>query len=134
MSTEDPRTGWDEYGHAVMTGLPIDKHLGAGGLQDAENCNYAPVSVLAEICVDQSHGDPQIQFRDGRITLVNGTVLELGGTLHGVWAVTRLPNYAEADVDSLAEVIHDARNRGIQHGDYTLARWILDHWKPGGTT
>jgi hypothetical protein len=84
-------TGWDEHGFAVMTGLPIDRYLGQGDLQDAENCNYAPVSVLAELGVDTSHGDSQVQFRDGRIFLLDGTVLERGGTLHCVWAVMRLP-------------------------------------------
>jgi hypothetical protein len=127
-------TGWNEYGHAVKTGLPIDKYLGSGDLQDAENCGYAPVSVLAELGVDTTFGDPQIQYRDGKITLTDGTVLELGGTFRAVWAVTRLPRYTEADVEHLAEVIHDARDKGIWHGNYTLARWILDHWKPGGTT
>lgn len=91
MSTEDPATGWNEHGHAVRTGLPIDQHLGSGDLQDAENCGYAPVAVLAEIGVDTTHGDRQIQFRDGRIVLTDGTVLERGGTLNCVWAVTRLP-------------------------------------------
>lgn len=87
-------TGWDKHGFAVDTGLPIDRYLGSGDLQDAENCCYAPVSVLAELGVDYAHGDPQIQFRDGRITLLDGTVLERGGTLNCVWAVTRLPREA----------------------------------------
>lgn len=126
--------GWDKHGHAVKTGLPIDKHLGSGDLQDAENCGYAPVATLSQLGVDTAHGDMQIQFRDGRIVLLDGTVLERGGTLNCVWAVTRRPNYTEADVDKLAEVIFNARKRGIEHGNYTLARWILDHWKPGGTT
>lgn len=121
-------TGWDEHGFAVMTGLPIDRYLGQGDLQDAENCNYAPVSVLAELGVDTSHGDPQVQFRDGRIFLLDGTVLERGGTLHCVWAVTVLPAYTEADVEAFAALLHDARDRGIWHGNYTLARWVLDHW------
>lgn len=82
-------TGWDEHGFAVKTGLPIDKYLGSGDLQDAENCGYAPTSVLAELGVDTSQGDPQIQFRDGRIVLLDGTVLERRGWF--VWAVTHLP-------------------------------------------
>lgn len=88
-------TGWDRFGHAVKTGLPVDRYLGQGDLQDAENCGYAPVSVLAELEVDVSLDDPQIQFRDGRIVLVDGTVLTRGGTLNCVWAVTGLPRYAE---------------------------------------
>lgn len=84
-------TGWDEHGHAVKTGLPIDAYLGRGDLQDAENCGYAPVSVLAELGVDYTYEDPQIQFRDGQITLLDGTVLTRGGALGCVWAVTRLP-------------------------------------------
>lgn len=84
-------TGWNEYGHAVKTGLPIDRYLGAGDLQDAENCNYAPTSVLAELGVDESHGAALDQFRGGRIVLLDGTVLESGGTFNCVWAVTGLP-------------------------------------------
>lgn len=84
-------TGWDEHGHAVKTGLPIDRVLGSGDLQDAENCGYAPVSVLAELGVDTSHGEPLAQFRDGYITLLDGTWLSRGGTLNSVWAVTRRP-------------------------------------------
>jgi hypothetical protein len=80
-------TGWDEHGHARTTGLPVDRHLGAGDLQDAENCGYAPVAVLAELGVDYSLGDPQIQFRDGRIVLTSGVILVRGGTLNSVWAV-----------------------------------------------
>ncbi len=87
-------TGWNEHGHAVKTGLPIDRHLGSGELQDAENCGYAPVALLAELGVDYAYGDPQIQFRDGSIFLTDGTVLELGGALRAVWAVTRLPGPA----------------------------------------
>lgn len=121
-------TGWNEHGHAVKTGLPVDKHLGRGDLQDAENCGYAPVSVLAELGVDRAHGDPQVQYRGGRIVLTDGTVLERGGTLNCVWAVTGLPRYTEADVESLAAVLHDARDKGIQYGNYTLARWVLDRW------
>ena len=34
----------------------------------------------------------------------------------------------EADVERLAKIIHDAGKLGIRHGDYTLARWILDRW------
>lgn len=83
-------TGWDEHGFAVKTGLPIDQHLGRGELQDASDCGYAPVQLLAELGVDTAHGDPQVQFRDGRIVLLDGTVLECGSTLSSVWAVTRL--------------------------------------------
>ena len=84
-------TGWDEHGHARPTGLPVDRYLGSGDLQDAENCGYAPVAVLRELGVDYAYDDPQIQFRDGRIVLTDGTVLERGGALGCVWAVTRLP-------------------------------------------
>ncbi len=80
-------TGWDERGHARTSGLSLDRHLGAGELQDAENCGYAPVSVLAELGVDYSHGDPQVQFRDGRIVLTSGVILVRGGTLGCVWAI-----------------------------------------------
>lgn len=85
-------TGWNDHGHAAPTGLPIDHHLGAGELQDAENCGYAPVALLAELGVDYGHGDAQVQFRDGCIVLLDGTVLERGGTLNCVWAVARLPD------------------------------------------
>lgn len=84
-------TGWNEHGHAVMTGLPIDQHIGSGELQDAENCGYVPTALLAELGIDLNHGDAQMQYRDGRMVLLDGTVLERGGTLHCVWAVTRLP-------------------------------------------
>ncbi len=84
-------TGWNEHGHARPTGLPVDRYLGSGDLQDAANCGYAPVSVLAELDIDRSQGDPQTQFRDGRIVLADGTILERGGTLGCVWAVTRMP-------------------------------------------
>lgn len=86
-------TGWNEHGHAVKTGLPIDKYLGSGDLQDAENCGYAPTSVLAELGVDTTHGEPLAQYRDGHITLLDGTWLSRGGTLNCVWAVTRLPHH-----------------------------------------
>ncbi len=85
-------TGWDEHGHARPSGLPLDRYLGAGELQDAENCGYAPVKVLAELDVDRSYGDPQVQFRDGRIVLTDGTVLARGGTLNCVWAVVTMPD------------------------------------------
>jgi hypothetical protein len=84
-------TGWNEHGHGVRTDLPAERYLGHGDLQDAENCGYAPVSVLAEMPVDRAFGDPQAQFRDGRIVLLDGTVLVRGGTLNCVWAVTELP-------------------------------------------
>lgn len=121
-------TGWNEHGHAVMTGLPIDRYLGSGDLQDAENCGYAPTSVLAELGVDTTFGDPQVQYRDGRIRLLDGTLLERGGTLNCVWAVTVLPAYGEADVDALAAVLNEAREAGIRYGHYTLARWLLERW------
>lgn len=122
-------TGWDQYGHAVKTGLPIDRYLGSGDLQDGENCGYAPVSVLAEIGIDTDQGDAQIQFRDGRIVLLDGTILTRGGTLNCVWAVTCLPRYSEDDVEALAALISQAREAGIAAGSMTLARWILDRWK-----
>ncbi len=92
-------TGWDEHGHARKTGHPVDQHLGNGDLQDAENCGYSPSSVLADLGVDPRHGDPLDQYRDGRITLLDGAVLERGGTLNCVWAVTRLddPTSTRAD-------------------------------------
>lgn len=84
-------TGWTEHGYARMTGTPIDQYLGCGWLQDAENCGYAPTRVLAELGVDPEYGEPMAQFRAGRIQLVDGTVLELGGNLRCVWGVTALP-------------------------------------------
>lgn len=86
-------TGWNEHGHARKTGLPIDALLGRGDLQDAENCGYNPISVLATMRVKPHtvHGDPVDQFRAGRIELLDGTILERGGTLGAVWAVTQLP-------------------------------------------
>lgn len=36
--------------------------------------------------------------------------------------------YTEDDVKALAAIIDDARTNGILHGNYTLARWILDRW------
>lgn len=101
-------TGWNEYGHAVKTGSVLDGYLGQGDLQDAENCGYAPVSVLAELGVDTAHGDPQVQFRDGRIVLLGGAVLERGGTLNCVWAVTRLPDLPDwGDEPAPARRQHD---------------------------
>lgn len=85
-------TGWNEHGHAVKTGLPVDRYLGSGDLQDAEDCGYAPVSVLAELGVDTTYGDPLLQFQDGYITLLDGTWLSRGGTLNSVWAVARVPS------------------------------------------
>lgn len=122
-------TGWNEYGHAVMTGLPIEKYLGYGDLQDAELCGYPPTSVLAEMGVDPTLGDAMDQFRAGRIVLLDGTILTRGGTLNCVWAVTCPPRYTEADVEALADLIGQARDAGIAHGSMTLARWILDRWK-----
>lgn len=83
--------GWDEHGHARRTGLPIDRVLGAGVLQDAENCGYSPWPLLAELDVDRTFGRPVDQFRDGCLVLLDGTILERGGTLGAVWAVTRPP-------------------------------------------
>lgn len=53
-----------------------------------------PTSVLAELGVDTTHGDPLDQFRDGYITLLDGTWLSRGGALNSAWAVTRLPQPA----------------------------------------
>lgn len=83
--------GWDKHGHAVRTGTRADRWLGAGELQDAENCCYNPLSVLAEMGVDESATAALDQFRSGQLTLRDGTVLERGGTLGAVWAVVRLP-------------------------------------------
>lgn len=80
-------TGWNGYGHAVLSGHPVDAYLGQGDLQDAENCGYAPTSVLAELGVDQAHGEPLEQYRRGRIVLQDGIVLARGGALGCVWAV-----------------------------------------------
>ncbi len=89
-------TGWNEHGHAVKTGLPVDGFLGSGELQDSEDCGYSPVYVLSRMGVDKSHGGPGTQYRLGRIHLTDGTVLERGGTLNCVWAVVRLPDLAPA--------------------------------------
>lgn len=83
-------TGWDEHGYAVLSGLPVDRYLGRGDLQDAQDNGYAPTSVLAELDVDRAHGDPMEQFRAGRITLADGTVLERRG-LWFVWGVAQGP-------------------------------------------
>lgn len=85
-----PELGWNEYGYACKTGQSIDQYLGRGDLQDAENCGYAPTSVLAELGVETLFGDPQAQFRNGRIVLLDGTVLDRGGALGCVWAVVKL--------------------------------------------
>lgn len=98
-------TGWNEHGHARPTGLPVDRYLGSGDLQDAENCGYAPVSVLAEMPIDLSRGDPRVQFRDGRITMMDGTVLERGGTLNCVWAVTEGPRITYVNLTPHAVVV-----------------------------
>lgn len=39
-----------------------------------------------------------------------------------------MSTYTEDDVKALAAIIDDARTNGILHGNYTLARWILDRW------
>lgn len=36
--------------------------------------------------------------------------------------------FTDADATRLAGIIDDARRAGIHHGNYTLARWILDRW------
>lgn len=84
-------TGWNEHGHAVMTGTDLDQWLGSGELQDAENCGYVPTALLAQLGVDETQGHPLKQFRTGRIVLLSGAILERAGTLNAVWAVTRLP-------------------------------------------
>jgi hypothetical protein len=83
--------GWNEHGYAVMTGTRADKYIGRGDLQDAENCRYSPASVLSEMCVDYTYGDPEDQYNAGNIHLEDGTILELGGTFGCVWAITRGP-------------------------------------------
>lgn len=84
-------TGWNEHGHAVRTGTAVDRWLGSGELQDAENCGYDPSSVLAEMGVAESVASALEQYRAGRLVLLDGTVLERGGTLGAVWAVTHVP-------------------------------------------
>jgi hypothetical protein len=42
--------------------------------------------------------------------------------------------YTEADVEQLAEVLNAARDAGVHHGNYTLARWVLDRWPVEGST
>lgn len=127
-------TGWNEHGHAVMTGLPVDKYLGHGDLQDAENCGYAPVSVLAELGIDRAHGDPQVQYRDGRIVLTDGTVLERGGTLNCVWAVTRLPGSTPVPEEPAQPVDltkfdvgrFDEMGESSVNGELTVPRELVD--------
>lgn len=85
-------SGWNEHGHAVLTGHPADRWLGHGELQDAENCGYDPSpAMLAELGVDEAAGPALAQFRAGRIRLLDGTVLVRGGTLGCVWAIAPLP-------------------------------------------
>jgi hypothetical protein len=85
--------GWDENGHARKTGIPgIDKVLGAGDLQDAQNCNYPPSGVIAETDVDESSSTSMDQYSTGRITLKSGAILERGRSWVSVWACTRLPD------------------------------------------
>jgi hypothetical protein len=85
--------GWDKHGFARKTGVPeIDSVLGGGDLQDAQDCNYAPVGVLADLGVDVSHGAPEDQYAAGIIWLESGAVLERGRSMASVWACTRLPD------------------------------------------
>jgi hypothetical protein len=42
--------------------------------------------------------------------------------------------YTEDDVQRLAGVLDAARQTGIFHGSYTLARWVLDRWPVEGST
>lgn len=85
--------GWNEYGHAIMTGrASVDHWIGRGDLQDAENCGYAPVSALLEMGVDVSISPALPQFEAGEIRLTNGAVLQRGGTFGAVWACVELPD------------------------------------------
>jgi hypothetical protein len=53
--------------------------------------------------VDTTRGEPIDQYRDGYITLLDGTWLSRGGTLNCVWAVTRLPDAVRTLVDAAYE-------------------------------
>lgn len=83
--------GWDARGFRRPTGIDtLDRSLAE--IQDGQDCGYAPAATLAEIGVDYAHGDPQIQFRDGRIALTSGAILSVGQSWRSVWACTRLPD------------------------------------------
>lgn len=91
--------GWDERGFARKTGIAeIDRLLGSGGLQDAQDCGYVPTLLLDSMNVDTRKRflapSPRAdeQFRVGRIYLMSGAVLERGKNWVGVWACTRLPD------------------------------------------
>jgi hypothetical protein len=85
--------GWDERGFVRATGvLEIDRVLGTGDLQDAQDCNYTPAGVLAEMGVDEAYGPALDQYDTGRIVLQSGAVLARGQSWLSVWACTRLPD------------------------------------------
>jgi hypothetical protein len=44
--------------------------------------------IIEGVTPDVAFGEPLDQYRAGRIALTDGTVLEVGGTLNCVWAVT----------------------------------------------
>lgn len=89
MIVDERRIGWDDHGHAIMTGIPeIDSLLGLGNLQDAQDCGYDPQSILAKIDVDEKRGAPLDQFRSGRIHLRSGAILQFRGWW--VWACVTL--------------------------------------------
>lgn len=43
--------------------------------------------VLDRVGVDPQHGDPLVQFRAGRVTLFDGTVIERVGPVRRPWVV-----------------------------------------------
>lgn len=134
--------GWDEYGFARITGIPeIDAVLGAGDIQDAENCNYPPSGVLAELGVDEKYGTWDAQWANGRVHLASGAILERGQTWRGVWACTRLPDGEREPCNQSCNCCLTDGSRGHCDGQSTArsvwtwhASWGCSsnvHWHPG---